>query len=104
MVRSSSSVQLRRLHKLKGSLIMTNEEVYVQFLKKHRKFSAFKRQRFQGFKRVREITKVENAVGFSFLWSSTPEGHEYWEKLSREWKNLRMHFKLIGNIDLSKVN
>lgn len=39
---------------------------------------------------------VEDVISISFIWNSTPQGQEYWQKLSEEW---REHIKrLTSNV------
>lgn len=96
MVRETS---LRKL----DSKPLTNEEIYIIFLKKHRKFSSFKRQRYQGFRAVIKVTNVKNAVDRSMLWDTTKEGDDFWMSLEEKWQDLCDKFKLKGQIHLDLV-
>lgn len=88
---------------------MTNEEVYRTFLKKHRKYSYFKRNFKKGlapshiFTINRNDVLVKDAINYSFVWRHTAEGSTYWQEKALQWQNLCSHFKLKGCIDLNRV-
>lgn len=39
------------------------------------------------------LYKVLNVFESSFIWFRTPEGHEYWNDLSNEWKTYVVTYK-----------
>lgn len=78
---------------------MTNEQIFVMFLKKHRKYTSYKKQ----FDKNLESSNVRDIIDTSFYWRDTKEGNKYWQDLDAEWEELCEHFDLTGNIYLSKV-
>jgi len=40
-----------------------------------------------------------NLINMSFYWASTPQGHEFWSKLDREWNRIvnEMMIKVVKN-------
>ena len=47
-----------------------------------------------GIKSVSEIPGVSvRTINRSFLWASTPEGHDFWSDLNREWTHIWCGYK-----------
>jgi len=88
---------------------LTNEEVFIAFLKNRRKYSAFKRNcinhysSFKSYDRQQQSSKftVDTVIIEAFIWSATKEGYWYWEKQSMDWQKLVSHFNLQGRIVLN---
>lgn len=50
--------------------------------------------------RIRRHTQATSGIGIinaSFHWASTPQGHNFWSKLDREWNNMicKRNIKLV---------
>lgn len=39
-----------------------------------------------GSERKFSIYLAEELINYAFCWADTPQGHEFWSELSREWK------------------
>ena len=79
--------------------LLTNEGIFKIFLKKHRKYSSFKR----GCSDLIFETEVTNAINGALHWSSTEEGSGYWAEMNGKWVLLCHDLKLTGDIDLREV-
>lgn len=77
---------------------LSNEEIFAQFLKQHRKFSAFKRYVDTYFS-----APVRFALFETIIWRDTTEGEAYWSNLDNQWVKLVNHFNLQGTIERSKL-
>lgn len=80
---------------------MTNEQVLATFLKKHRKYASFKRQTIDD--NMSRTAPVRNCTAYGFSLIESEEGRVFWLDLLKEWKGLVTHFKLEGEIDLTKI-
>lgn len=81
---------------------MTNEKILITFLKSHRKYSSFKRNR--SYQQLNNNTPyVHNAIFSAFSWRDSEEGSDCWVDLNTKWKNLCVHFQLKSNIDYNKL-
>lgn len=77
---------------------MTNEKVLEMFLKKHRLYSSFKRQK--KITRAKPNARVKAAIDNNFIWSYTVEGQDKWGKVNAAWKKLCFDLDLKGNINI----
>lgn len=88
---------------------MTNEQILITFLKKHRRFAETKRNFLNGISEchiedvVNGAVSVKWAIHYLFLWDMSEKGHSYWANLSVEWMNLCRHFGLNGSINLKNA-
>lgn len=83
--------------------VLTNEEVFNLFLRKHRKLTSFRKQFNKSRTLNTKAVKVERAILDSFFWFNTTEGEDFWVKLSHKWEKVCTQFKLSGTITLTKV-
>ena len=79
---------------------LTNEDIFIKFLKHHRIYS----KSATLFAASHEdpsntASPVYSAFQRMFVW---PE-HEKWSAINQKWKSLISHFSLTGTIDYSKV-
>lgn len=88
---------------------LTNEEIFVVFLKEHRLFSSWKRSfsnpSIRGFySRVAASrpSSINSAVNDSFVWSKA-EKREVWQKVHRKWHLLVKTYNLEGTLEYEKV-
>lgn len=81
---------------------LSNEQILVQFLKHHRKWSAFKRNYYPEYANVNTLP-VEHVIVNSFPWDLTPQKEECWDKLNSEWRKLCRSFSLTGAISYPKL-
>lgn len=81
---------------------MTNEQIFVRFLKEKRKYSSFKRQ-MDPTRPYFNCSPMFRPIDRGLVWLHTEEGHDYWKNLHKEWKELYDHFNLEGVIDLRKI-
>lgn len=90
----------------KESPILSNEEVFVIFLKHNRKFTPFKKARIQWCEEhpsVEYTTEINMAITTAFSWDIGDVPYSSWYSLSRKWNALVKEFTLKGTIDFNKV-
>lgn len=80
---------------------MTNEQIFAAFLKKHRKYSSFKRQTIDDY--LSRSASIRNCIVYGFNLIESEEGRDFWLKLLKKWRELVSNFKLEGSIDLTKI-
>lgn len=88
---------------------MTHEEkrIFFNWLKKHDALEKYRRNRFtfsltcDGVRRPRIANyfymPLSEAIGLSFSWMHSPEGHEYWRNLDGIW--MREYKAIFRNYD-----
>ncbi len=83
---------------------MTNAEILILFLKKHRKYTTFKRY-VNNDDTASVYYRVDKALARSFIWTSegVTEGSEYWLTLHRKWEKLCEEFNLEGTISWEDI-
>jgi len=67
------------------------KEKFIAFLKKHRALRKFKANLLTRYGDIANIDVYCEEVNFSdidgaFTWNDTPEGQDYWERLSKLWE------------------
>lgn len=83
---------------------MTNEEIFITFLKTHRKFASAKRQFSPPEEEeIQEPYQIKEAVNFSMIWEGSEEGFRYWVDMQIKWHNMCEDLNITGTISLSKV-
>lgn len=78
----------------------SNEQIFIQFLKHHRKYSAFKRN-FARRSDPTQVVNINRAILYSFSFSS--DLRTDWGDLHEKWVGLINHFNLKGTLDYSKI-
>lgn len=82
---------------------MTNEEVFIIFLKEHRKFSSFKRQfRFNLEEAPTTDWSVQEAI-HGITWGTSTEGVDYWVILDVKWRKVCQQFNLTGSVNYRTI-
>jgi hypothetical protein len=79
--------------------LLTPEEIFVTFLKHHRKFASFKR-RFATRSRIFPLTvPMVQGIFKAFVWD-----FGYWQKLNVQWNNLCKQFDIENTtLDYTKI-
>ena len=80
---------------------LTYEQLLHRFLKHHRVYSKFQRNRngTSLYYQTRPNTPVNHMVCYcGFDWENTPEGFDYWRIISHKWVGLCNHFNIGNNI------
>lgn len=80
---------------------MTNEQIFASFLKKHRKYTSFKKQVIHDT--VSSDAELSNCICSGFSLSNSKEGADFWLMLDVKWEKLVEDFGLQGGIDLTKI-
>lgn len=80
---------------------MNNEQIFKMFLKKHRKYDSFVKQKdlLEGHK----IVGIKLAITWNFDKQDTKEGSIFWHRMSCKWVTMCNDLNLEGTIDLTKV-
>lgn len=73
---------------------LSTNAIFIMFLKKHRAFSAFKRNFDQDFHDDNSDDDVSMEINASFEWDSSPEGDDYWGMLHTKWSKMCDDLKL----------
>lgn len=67
---------------------MTKKEInshpFVRWAKSKRIYSAWKRNLLEEEREA--LGYLPRVISGFFIWRETPEGHEYWERLDKEWQ------------------
>ena len=82
---------------------MKNKKEFIRFLKERGVYAAYRRNFSLEYLKIwhndlykKIVTNGENFfdvvnwkryINHAFHWAATKEGHEFWQKLSREWSN-----------------
>lgn len=84
---------------------MTNEEVVRLFLKKHRKYSMFKRCRSNDTSRYKNIkvTEVGQAINEAFDWFNTETDVNTWDELHYSLIDMCRDLNLSGEVEIDKI-
>ncbi len=92
---------------------MTNAEILKMFLKKHRKYSAYKRyvnmtkttEFFHNHGIINKPKFPQHAIEYAFQWNSSyvKEPTDDWHKLHNDWVKLCKEFKLTDKIDFKDI-
>jgi len=86
---------------------LSNIEVLRLFLKAQRKLTAVRKYiikySLNNMENPSNNLHIEEALSWGFRWSSTKEGHEYWQKQSNTWMQLVNKFRLTGRVDLTAL-
>lgn len=78
---------------------MTNEEVLRVFLKQNRMYALYKKNILRETSEYyKGISQVQNAIVYAFNWSNCSRTMD-WLRLSNDWNQLVVHFKLTGTIN-----
>lgn len=69
---------------------MSDKDLFIAFLKKHKALTAFKRNLKQDRDKILTdwliiCTNPERYIGSAFHWGTTPEGTMYWYDLNEKW-------------------
>jgi len=75
--------------------ILSNRQVFVMFLKRHRLYAAFKRN-YARYEYTQYDSLVKNYLIHAYGWSGTPEGSDVWKPLHRKWLAMVADLKLTG--------
>jgi len=80
---------------------LTAAEVFVIFLKSHRKYASWQRQNIMTLHDLVETTAADEQtfpirywLDNSLDWRCTKEGFTYWSSLHKKWKKLCIEFNL----------
>lgn len=86
-------------------MIVSNEEIFIMFLKKHRKYKSFKKQKHSNMNYYSNdhICKIGNPIDRGLIWCLTAEGSGYWYGLHKKWGKLVKDFNLKDHIDLTQI-
>lgn len=84
---------------------LTNEAIFTMFLKKHRKYAAFKRNLKHSTSDFFCETEVSvlRAMSGTFSWEISKEGNAMWRQLNRQWRAMCEDLNINGNIDVTKL-
>lgn len=90
---------------------LTNEEIFVTFLKHHRKLAPFKRNREQWCNRrsiideseSQQVFPIDKAILRAFEWSDASSQPYVWRSTNTKWGELVKKFRLKGSIDFREV-
>jgi len=77
-------------------VLLTNRQIFVMFLKKHRKYASYKRNYAQLHRSYQDDSDVTDFLMSAYDWINTPEGHEYWSNLDSEWGTMVFDLNLTN--------
>lgn len=64
--------------------------VYYEFLANYKEQGSWKEERLEHTLKK----EPQKAINFSFCWSDTPQGHEFWYRLSYDWHEFLSNFNV----------
>ena len=62
---------------------LKDRRLYSEFMREFRR--AWSEEGNNYFKEFCETTPRENLIAYAFYWFKTKRGHEFWDKINREW-------------------
>jgi len=73
---------------------LSNEQIFIMFLKKHRMYSAYKRNLATLAFPTRSSADVVDFLSGAFSWTQSPEGITKWAHLGNAWSTLVVDLNL----------
>ena len=62
---------------------LKDRRLYAEFVREFRRVWAEKGENY--LEEFCETTPRENLIAYAFYWFKTKRGHEFWDKINREW-------------------